>query len=200
MRPVIPLLLLAVVSIGGCNKQPPAGSQASETIQGPATNGAPANAAVTETVVEEVIGTIDRSHKGEAAPATPFESPAGATVTLASFKGHPVLLNLWATWCAPCVKEMPTLDTLAQSLGDSVQVIALSQDLEGSKKVDPFFQHAGFRKLQPWLDTNAAMSSGLTVNLPETILYDSEGKEVWRMAGGMDWTGQTARELVAEAK
>lgn len=200
MRPAIPLLLLAALLIGGCNKQPPAGSQASETIQAPASDGEPANTAVTETVVEEVIGTIDRSHKGESAPATPFESPAGAAVTLANFKGRPVLLNLWATWCAPCVKEMPTLDTLAQSLGDSVQVITLSQDLEGSKKVDPFFQRAGFRKLQPWLDTNAAMSSGLTVNLPETILYDSEGKEVWRMAGGMDWTSQTARELVAEAK
>ena len=96
--------------------------------------------------------------------------------------------------------ESPSDCASVSSVGDSVQVITLSQDLEGSKKVDPFFQHAGFKKLQPYLDTNAAMSSGLTVNLPETILYDSQGKEVWRMAGGMDWTGQTARELVAEAK
>ena len=198
MRPAIPLLLLAALSIGGCDRQSPAQSQANETIEAPA----PANEAAqqTETVVEEVIGTLDRSHKGDAAPTTAFENPAGGQVTLASFQGKPVLLNLWATWCAPCVKEMPTLDALADSLGDSVQVIALSQDLEGAEKVDPFFQKAGFRRLQPYLDKQAAMSSGLTVNLPETILYDSQGKEVWRMAGGMDWTGQTARELVAEAK
>jgi thiol-disulfide isomerase/thioredoxin len=198
LRPAIPLLLLAALSIGGCDRQSPVQSQANETIEAPA----PANEAAqqTETVVEEVIGTLDRSHKGDAAPTTAFENPAGGQVTLASFQGKPVLLNLWATWCAPCVKEMPTLDALADSLGDSVQVIALSQDLEGAEKVDPFFQKAGFRRLQPYLDKQAAMSSGLTVNLPETILYDSQGKEVWRMAGGMDWTGQTARELVAEAK
>jgi thiol-disulfide isomerase/thioredoxin len=201
LRPAIPLLLLAALSIGGCDRQSPAQSQANETIEAPAPDNAPANAAAqTETVVEEVIGTIDRSHKGEAAPATTFENPAGSTVTLASFQGKPVLLNLWATWCAPCVKEMPTLDALAESLGDSIQVITLSQDLEGGEKVDPFFQKAGFKRLQPYLDKQAAMSTGLTVNLPETILYDSQGKEVWRMAGGMDWTGQTARELVAEAK
>lgn len=197
MRPAIPLLLLAALSIGGCDRQSPPQSQANETIEAPAAGNA---AAPAEVVVEEKIGTLDRTHKGEAAPTSEFESPAGAKVTLASFRGKPVLLNLWATWCGPCVTEMPTLDALAESLGDSVQVIALSQDLEGAAKVDPFFQKAGFKKLQPYLDTNAAISSGLTVNLPETILYDSEGKEVWRMAGGMDWTGQTARELVAEAR
>lgn len=195
MRPVIPFLLFAVLLIGGCNKQPPAVSQANETIAAPA----PGN--VTETVVEETIGTLDRSHKGEAGPATPFQSPAGATVTLANFRGKPVLLNLWATWCPPCVKEMPTLDALAQSLGDSVQVITLSQDTDLSvKKVVPFLEQGGFKKLEPYLDTRSAMSTGLVVQLPTTILYDSEGKEVWRMAGGMDWTQQTARELVAEAK
>jgi len=196
LRPAIPFLLLAAL-IGGCDRQSPAPQQAEETNPAPA----PVNAtAQTATVVEEVIGTLDRSHKGEAAPTTPFEDPAGGTVTLANFRGHPVLLNLWATWCAPCVKEMPTLDGLAESLGGTVQVIALSQDLEGARKVDPFFQKAGFKRLQPYLDKDAAMSTGLTVNLPETILYDSQGKEVWRMAGGMDWTGQTARELVAEAQ
>ncbi|MES2442656.1 MAG: TlpA disulfide reductase family protein [Pseudomonadota bacterium] len=201
MRPAIPLLLLAALLIGGCDRQSPASQQASETIAAPAPADAPANStARTETVVEEVIGTIDRSHKGEPAPATAFQNPAGSTVTLANFRGRPVLLNLWATWCVPCVKEMPTLDALAVSLGDSVQVIALSQDLDGARKVDPFFQKAGFQRLQPFLDSQAAMSSGLTVNLPETILYDSQGNEVWRMAGGMDWTGQTARELVAEAR
>jgi len=195
LRPVI-LLLLAALAIGGCDRQSQPGSQASETIGNEAGETA---AAPKEVVVEEVIGTLDRSHKGEAAPVTAFENPAGAAVTLADFRGKPVLLNLWATWCAPCVKEMPTLDALAASLGDSVQVLTVSEDLDGAKKVDPFFQKAAFQRLQPYLDTKSAFSLGMGVNLPTTILYDSQGKEVWRMGGGMDWTGQTARELVAEA-
>ena len=196
MRPVISLLLLAALAIGGCDRQSQPGSQASETIANVSEAAPPAQ---NELVVEEVIGTLDRTHKGEAAPTTAFENPAGATVTLASFVGKPVLLNLWATWCAPCVKEMPTLDTLAVSLGDAVQVVVLSQDLDGAKTVDPFFQKAAFQRLQPYLDTKSAFSLGMGVNLPTTILYDAQGKEVWRMGGGMDWTGQTARELIAEA-
>ena len=56
------------------------------------------------------MGSFDRSHKGEAAPAYGFADPTGKQTTLAAYKGTPVLLNLWATWCAPCVAEMPTLD------------------------------------------------------------------------------------------
>ncbi|NML07190.1 TlpA family protein disulfide reductase [Sphingomonas sp. G-3-2-10] len=196
LRPVIALLLLAALGIGGCDRQSDAGSQANETIAAPASNDAAAN----ETVEAEVIGTLDRSHKGESAPTIPFETPGGAKGSLADFRGKPVLLNLWATWCVPCVKEMPTLDALAVSLGDTAQVVVLSQDLDGAAKVTPFFQKANFKKLQPYLDTDAAFSLSMAVNLPTTILYDSNGKEVWRMLGGMDWTGKTARELIAEAK
>jgi hypothetical protein len=96
---------------------------------------------------------------------------------------------------------MPTLDALAESLGDRVHVLAISQDLapEGAGKVDAFFQKAGYKRLQPYIDGEAALSLARGLNLPTTILYDSHGREVWRMLGGMDWTGQTARELVAEA-
>ena len=184
------LLLLGALSIGGCDRQSQAPQQANalETEAGP----------VNETVVEETIGTLDRSHKGEAAPALQFRDPAGAQVTLASFQGKPVLLNLWATWCVPCVAEMPTLDALAQSL-EGTKVLVLSQDLEGAAKVAPFFAQRQFKRLEPYLDTDAAFSLNMGVNLPTTILYDSQGREVWRMLGGMDWTGETARELIAEA-
>jgi thiol-disulfide isomerase/thioredoxin len=191
LRPTIALLLLGSLVIGGCDRQSQAPQQATQSAATPA----PAN----ETVIHETIGTLDRSHKGEAGPTTAFESPAGATVTLASFRGKPVLLNLWATWCAPCVKEMPTLDTVAGTFGDKLQLLTVSEDLEGAAKVDPFFQKAGFKHLQPYLDKQAALSLGMGVNLPTTILYDSQGREVWRMLGGMDWTGQTAHDLLAEA-
>ena len=195
MRPVISLLLLAALAIGGCDKQSPAGSQANETIVNIAPSDAPA---ANETATEEVIGTLDRKHAGESAPAIAFQAPNGGKTSLADFRGKPVLLNLWATWCAPCVKEMPTLDALSVTLGDSVTVLVLAED--SAAKVDPFFQKAGFKKLQPYIDEDSKMSLTMGLNLPTTILYDSQGKEVWRMLGSMDWTGQTARELIAEAK
>jgi thiol-disulfide isomerase/thioredoxin len=143
---------------------------------------------------------IDRSKAGEAAPTSPFKAPDGETVTLASFKGKPVLLNLWATWCAPCVREMPTLDALAVREAGKLQVLTVSQDLEGAAKVTPFFEKAQFKALKPYLDTDVALSTGYGVNLPTTILYDSAGKEVWRVSGDMDWAGAQAAKLIAEAR
>ena len=194
MRPVIPFLLFAALTIGGCDRQSPSGIQANETIGSNAASDGAANAAV----VEEEIGTLVRDHKGTDAPGIAFANPAGGKTTLAEFRGKPVLLNLWATWCAPCVKEMPTLDALAESLGDSATVLVLAEDTPD--KVDPFFQKAGFKRLQPYVDAESKFSLTLGLNLPTTILYDSSGKEVWRMLGSMDWTGKTARELIAEAK
>ncbi len=129
----------------------------------------------------------------------PFTSAAGKKLTLADFAGKPILLNLWATWCAPCVKEMPTLDALAVAKGDALQVLTISQDLKGAELVTPFFEKAMFKKLQPWLDTDIAWSMKLGANLPMTILFDSSGKEVWRVSGGMDWTSAKAAALIAEA-
>lgn len=141
---------------------------------------------------------IDRSHKGEAARTEPFTDPAGKRVTIADFAGKPVLLNLWATWCAPCVAEMPTIDAVAGRLDGKVHVLTVSQDLEGAAKVTPFFAKGGYRHLQPYLDSDAGLSIGYQANLPTTILFDASGHEVWRVAGGMDWTSPQAAALIAE--
>ncbi|HYG47760.1 MAG TPA: TlpA disulfide reductase family protein, partial [Allosphingosinicella sp.] len=88
-------------------------------------------------------GKLDRSRAGSAAPATEFEDPDGAPASLADFRGRPVLLNLWATWCAPCVAEMPTLDRLAGREGDRLQVLTVSEDLDGREKIEAFFARQG---------------------------------------------------------
>ncbi len=142
---------------------------------------------------------LERSHKGEAAPGTQFLDPEGKRTSLAAFRGKPVLLNLWATWCIPCVKEMPTLDALAGKKNNQIKVITLSQDLKGKEVVTPWLAKAGFRHLEPWTDPDTAFSVNQNVNLPTTILYDSAGKEVWRVTGDLDWTGPEATALLAEA-
>ena len=191
------IVLLLGLAAAGCTRQSPAPEQANGTAENVAVATASAHAD-NELVVVDPIGMLDRSHKGEAAPDVTFQGPAGAT-TLAAFRGKPVLLNLWATWCAPCVKEMPTLDTLAAAAAGKLAVVPVSQDMQGAAKVDPYFAKAAFKALPRYLDPQLGFGMKMNANLPTTILYDSAGKEVWRMIGGMDWTSPTARELVAEA-
>lgn len=189
MRSAIVLLLLGIPAIAGCDRQSPANQQANESAAAPAAN---------ESAPKKAL-KVDTSHKGEAAPDIGFEGPDGAKLTLADFRGKPVLLNLWATWCVPCVAEMPTLDALAGARGDALQVVAISQDFEGKAKVDPYFAKAGFKALKPYLDTEAAFSLGLGLNLPTTILFDAQGRELWRISGEMDWAGADAAALIAQA-
>ena len=142
----------------------------------------------------------DRSRAGTAAPATTFEDPEGKPANLAGFQGRPLLLNLWATWCAPCVAEMPTLDSLAARERGRLQVLTVSQDLDGREKVEAFFDKHGYRNLQTWLDPKMALMAELKADtLPVTILYDSQGREVWRVTGDEDWTGARAARLLEEA-
>ena len=110
-----------------------------------------------------------------------------------------MLLNLWATWCAPCVAEMPTLDALAARDG-GIDVLTVSQDLNGEEKVDAFFAKRKFEMLEPFIDPELTLMGELGVTtLPTTILYDAQGREVWRMTGMEEWTGPRAAALIAEA-
>jgi thiol-disulfide isomerase/thioredoxin len=193
LRSAILLLLLGTLAIAGCDKRSEPGSQANETI--PAANAAAPAAAPADK------GVVDREHKGEAAPDLAFVDAAGKKATLADFKGKPVLLNLWATWCAPCKAEMPTLDAMAGQKGDALKVIALSQDSAKVRAdVDAYIAKSGFKHLDFRLDPDTAFSLSMAVNLPTTILYDSAGKEVWRVSGDMDWAGAKAAALLAEAR
>jgi thiol-disulfide isomerase/thioredoxin len=147
-----------------------------------------------------VAGKVDRSRTGTPAPATAFEDPDGASTSLAEFRGKPVLLNLWATWCAPCVKELPTLDALQVREGDRLQVLPVSQDMEGRAKVDAFLAKNRYRALEGWIDPEMALMADLGVTtLPTTILYDAAGREVWRVAGDKNWSGAEAAALLKEA-
>ena len=200
MRSIV-ILLAATALIGGCDRPSTPKGQANDTAALPtldeAANMTPAPSAPDSGV--DVIGTLVRDHKGEAAPAAGFTGPDGKPLTIASFVGKPVLLNLWATWCGPCKAEMPTLDKVAGE--GKVQVLTVSQDLDGKAAVDPYLAKSGLKTVKGYTDKELHMSAAFgNPSLPTTILYDSSGKEVWRMIGGMDWTSPTARDLLAEAK
>ena len=144
-------------------------------------------------------GEIDRTHKGSRAPVMSFMDPDHKVFDLSELGGKPTLVNLWATWCAPCVIEMPQLDQLADDYQGRLRVVTLSQDMQGSVKVKPFFAARKFRHLEPWLDPENALifhyGGGI---LPLTVMYDAKGREVWRIAGGYDWSSKEGRALIEE--
>jgi thiol-disulfide isomerase/thioredoxin len=197
---IVPLLLPSLLA--GCDRQVSTSEQANANTPPIANEAAPAAEAAKPDAgaggkAGDKIGTLDRSHKGEVAPAVSFQDPAGKPTSIAAFKGKPVLLNLWATWCGPCVVEMPTLDAVAKDM----KVVTVSQDLheDSNPKVIAFFAKGGYKRLQAYRDPKADLSVAYNAGLPTSILYDSSGHEMWRMNGGMDWTTATARKLLAEA-
>lgn len=192
-RPGVVLLLGSALLAAGCDRQAAAPEQANSAAPSPdEVTSAPAG-------TPPKSGVFDRTHKGEPAPAAAFTAPDGKRVTLADFKGKPLLVNLWATWCAPCVAEMPTLDAVAGRLGDRVRVLTVSQDLDGAAKVRPFFAARKFEHLQPYLDPEIGLSTAYQANLPTTVLYDSAGREVWRRLGAYEWNSPEALRAIAEA-
>jgi len=177
------MVLLLALALAACDRQKAQAPQA-QPQQGTAPGAA--------------VGKLDISHRGAAMPAIPFLDPGDGPATLTRFRGKPLLVNLWATWCAPCVAEMPTLDRLAGQEKDRFKVMVVSQDIEGRRAVTPFFAKQRFAHLEPYLDKQnvlmAALKAGDT--LPLTIFFDAHGKEQWRIAGAMDWTGDKAKALI----
>jgi thiol-disulfide isomerase/thioredoxin len=122
-------------------------------------------------------------------PEISFEDGDGQPSTLADFRGKIVLLNIWATWCAPCRKEMPTLDRLQAELGGpDFEVVALSMDRKGPDAVRKFFAEIGIQHLALNIDrTSQAMFTLGAYGLPLTLLIDREGREVGRLIGPAEW-------------
>ena len=158
----------------------------------------PANEPAAAVQGEQIKG-VHRDTAGTPAPAAEFKDPAGKPVKIADFKGKPVLVNLWATWCAPCVKELPTLDKLAA--GGAVNVVAVSQDSGPHPSVVAFLKSHRIATLEPYQDAAMGLSGALGPDtvLPTSILFDANGKEVWRYVGDLDWTSPEAAKLLAEA-
>lgn len=122
-------------------------------------------------------------------PQEPFFDRQGQPVTLANFKGKVVVLNFWATWCAPCVKELPSLDRLqAKRGGDDFVVIALDVERESDAKAAPFMEEHDVMALEPYSDPKMKVWHAFMLEgLPTTILIGPDGRMIARHEGGAEW-------------
>jgi thiol-disulfide isomerase/thioredoxin len=196
MRLLITVILLL---LAGCDKESATKGQAQPASAPP--SGEASKADIGLESANGLRAVLSYKFAGQAAPKASFTGADGRDVSLTDFAGRPLLVNLWATWCAPCKAEMPTLDALAALEEGKISVIAVSQDLEGRAPVAAFFKETAVKNLEPYTDADNVLLAafGNAVALPTTILYDSDGKEVWRIAGGAEWDDEEMAKLLREA-
>jgi len=186
MKRLYPLALLALVA-------------ACQQVEAPKAEDGASQAEVAEPAARAAFNT---QFAGQPAPDLALETgPEGKTETIADIvkanPGQKVLVNLWATWCAPCLKELPTLDALAADTRGRLVVVPISQDMEGWQKVSPAFTVEKYPNLATRLESQMQFGFKLKAKgLPLTILYSENGKEIWRYAGDRDWNGAEARARI----
>jgi thiol-disulfide isomerase/thioredoxin len=163
-----------------------------------------------------VLATLKPLAKGEVAavlvpevskqlPDLAFLSPDGKPMSLANLRGKTVLLNLWATWCAPCRHEMPALDRLQSQLGGAdFEVVAVNIDQRNLDKPKAFLQEVGVSKLAYYSDASARIFQSLKAvdrafGMPTTLLIDKNGCELGYLAGPAEWSSEDAVKLVRGA-
>ena len=146
-------------------------------------------------------GEMARLYVMEAPPPMPtrtLRDASGQDVTLAAYQGEVVVLNLWATWCAPCMEEMPSLAQLQYNFEGRIRVVPVSVDSEGDRD-------KAIRDLQrltggalPFLQdmTRGVLFDAQAAGMPVTIIYNRQGQEVARLAGGADWASEDATRLI----
>lgn len=134
----------------------------------------------------------------EPAPDIEFLDMEGKPARLSDFRGYVVVLNLWATWCAPCREEMPSLDRLQAAFADRpVLVVALSVDRQGPERVRAFLDEIGISNLHVYRDPSMRVTRVLRVpGLPATLLIDRAGREVGRHLGIAEWDGDEVQAAI----
>ena len=145
---------------------------------------------------EDKPAELERVRLGEFIPASPplpapavsFVDLTGNTVNLSEFTGKIVLVNLWATWCEPCLREMPSLARMQLRLGDKITVVAVSEDRGGSKTVEPFIDKLELKSIKTYLDPKSTAERAFKVQgLPTSFLINRQGRILGRVEGAAEW-------------
>lgn len=184
VRPSFPTVAaLALLMLAGCGQKPKADSAVGDQ---PATS--------SESAPEK---GIDRSEAGKRAPEVEIFNGDDDKSSIPDATGKPMLVNLWASWCAPCVKELPTLEALSKRPG-APKVVIVSEDMAERPSVEAFLTDHKIG-LESWRDPKMALSGALGAQImPTTIYYGADGREIWRYTGDLDWAGDEASRLLAE--
>ena len=134
---------------------------------------------------------------GTQVPEVTFLTEDGTEATLADYEGKPVVLNFWATWCAPCRVEMPYLAQLQMDLGETATVLTIATGRNDPAAMERFLTEVGADSLPRATDADQSMARSLGVlGLPATLLIDPQGREVARLLGEADWSSDSARAIV----
>jgi thiol-disulfide isomerase/thioredoxin len=128
-----------------------------------------------------------------------FSDPAGASYRLSDWQGRVVLVNFWATWCAPCRKEMPALDRLEAALGgERFAVVTIATGRNAVPSIERFFAEQGIARLPVLLDPRSALARDMAVlGLPVSVILDASGHEIARLTGDAEWDSPAALALFA---
>lgn len=135
-----------------------------------------------------------------AVPDLAFADASGRKLSLSDFRGRSIVLNIWATWCVPCRKEMPSLDRLQAKFDPSkLLVLTVSIDFKGAPVVSAFYQELGLHWLGVYVDTTAGAASKLGMpGVPGTLLIDADGREVGRKLGPAAWDSPEVAEVLRQ--
>jgi thiol-disulfide isomerase/thioredoxin len=151
------------------------------------------------------VAAVGVSQTPKTLPSLAFKDASGADKTLADWRGRTVLLNLWATWCVPCRKEMPALDALQSRLGGAdFEVVSINIDTRDVEKPRTWLKEVGIAKLGYYADNSAKVfqdlkAVGKAFGMPTTLLVDRNGCELATLAGPAEWASDDAVTLVTAA-
>jgi thiol-disulfide isomerase/thioredoxin len=155
-------------------------------------------------VTGEIAGVLV-AEKQQMLPNLTFQAPDGKMMTLADMRGRMLLVNLWATWCAPCRKEMPALDKLQAELGGAdFEVVTINIDQRNLDRPKTFLAEVGVTRLAYYADPSAKVFQQLravdrAVGMPTTLLIDANGCELAYLAGPAEWSSPEAVKLIRAA-
>ena len=156
----------------------------------------PPHASAEEASAHDGVHNYQPTRPPVAVSALTFYEDGELSRTIADYRGSGVVMNFWATWCAPCVREMPSLDRL-QAKVPGIRVLALSEDRGGAPVIENFYRQYGIANLDVLADRGGKLMRKLRVRgLPTTLLIDADGNEVGRVVGPVEWDQAPVRALI----
>jgi thiol-disulfide isomerase/thioredoxin len=196
LKPAILIIALALIASAFGVYLKGEGDGKVETPAAPQTQGTLSKALSTGAMTAFVVKT-----ERNPVPEVSFLEENGQATTLKAWRGRVVLVNLWATWCAPCRKEMPALAALQSEMGSKdFEVVAISVDRKGLEGASAFLKEVGATTLKLYVDpTTDSLTAFKAVGLPASILIDREGREIGRLLGPAEWNSPEAKALITAA-